>query len=221
MGELSRHLEFIRTYLPKYLSPEQQENLFSCIKEDFPYSTNPSKIYFKLDNISVFYQGDVIIDIPFAQWDSKSSSFVTKYYTAAIISNTCDIKPENERIQDPNVTLAAVFSLAKYVELLKKRNISMGRINSFLDSLKKNRISNLFYLAEVRQNSQIILEESLIRFDFTASIPISLLNSEAYNRDYFPNGDRKVTFSDYGFYLFLFKLSVHYCRFREGVFRSS
>lgn len=100
MDERSRHLEYIRTYLPKYLSPKQQDNLFRVLKENFPHSTNPNKVYLRLADTSVFYQGDVIIDVPFSVWNSTNASFDTKYYTAAILSNTCDINPQNLRPQD-------------------------------------------------------------------------------------------------------------------------
>lgn len=155
MDELSEHFEFIKTYLPKYLTPKLQEKLFKDLREDFPNSTNPNKIYVKLNNTSVFYQGDVIIDVPFPLWNLEALSFDTKYYTAAILSNTCDINPEKPKIQDIRVALAAVFSLAQYVKLLKKREIKKRRISSFLDRLKKNEISNLFYLPELKRSSEV------------------------------------------------------------------
>lgn len=220
MDELSRHLEYIRTYLPKYLSPRQQDNLFRDLRENFPHSTNSNKVYVRLDDTSVFYQGDVIIDIPFATWNSTNTSFDTKYYTAAILSNTCDINPQNTRLQDGNITFALVITLAKYVELLKKKDIEKARVDSLLDRLKKNEITNLFYLPKLRRGLRVILEESLVRFDVTVSLPLSLFTDGAYDRGYSPGGDRKITLSDYGFYLLLFKLSVHCCRFREDVFRS-
>ncbi len=210
-------LELIRTFLPKYLTPELQENLFKIVQENFPFSTDPNLIYSKIPEIDYYYQGDCIVDIPFSSFNE--GSFKTAYLKGIIASNTCDISPDNERLDRPNVQFASVFILSEYINKLKTKNIDQKRIDSFIDNLKANRISNLFYLPEKRNGQSIILEESFVRFDINVTLPIPIFTGDTYDKSYSPEGDRLVSFSNYGFYLFLIKLSVHYCRFGEGVFR--
>jgi hypothetical protein len=210
-------LELIRTFLPKYLTPELQENLFKTVQENFPFSTDPNLIYSQIPEIEYYYQGDCVVDIPFSSFNQ--GNFETAYLNGIIASNTCDISPDNDRLDLPNVQFASVFSLNEYVETLKAKDISQQRIDSFIDNLKGNRISNLFYLPEKRNGVNIILQESFVRFDLNVTLPISIFTGDTYDNSYAPEGDRLISFSNYEFYLFLIKLSVHYCRFREGVFR--
>jgi len=210
-------LELIRTFLPKYLTPDELDDLFQVVKEKFPLADNPNLIYTELDDN--YYQGDCIIDIPFAVFNK--GEFKTIYNAGIITSNTCDISPENKRDVLPNVHFSFIYSLAEYIAILKKKNISQKKIDSFKEALKYNRISNLFYLPKYEKNGHTIMEESFVRFDSTVSIPIDILHGEPYDKKYLPGGDRILSFNNYGFYLFLIKISIHYCRFREGVFRGS
>jgi len=211
-------LELIRTFLPKYLTPEQQDNLFKTVQKYFPFSTDPDQIYSRLSDTNLYYQGDCLIDIPFSSF--SEGEFQTAYLKGIIASNTCDISPDNERIDSPNIQFSSVFSVNEYISVLKNNSISGERISSFLDNLRNNRISNLLYLPAKKSGEKEILEESFVRFDINVTLPISIFNDETYDKNYSPEGDRLFSFSNYGFYLFLIKLSVHYCRFREGVFRN-
>jgi len=220
MTDVQQHLELIRTYLPKYLTPEGQENLFKDITENFPYSKNPNTLYLRHDDQEKYYQGDGIIDIPFANLNLEEKMFDTQFFKAVVLSNSCDINPEHERLDIPFILFAAIIPLSEYLGELESNEIDKNRIDSFVNNLKNNKISNLFYLPELKYNDEVILEESFVRFDFNVSHISSFILSEKYDKRYIPDGDRIFTFSDYGFYLFLFKISIHFTRFREGVFRN-
>ncbi len=219
MKDFQKHFELIKTYLPKYLSPKQQENLFKDITEQFPYSTDPDRIYIRLKDIDAFYQGDGVLEIPFAELNLNTKQFNIKYFSASVLSNTCDIDPGNKRLDSPYVLVAAIIPLRSYLNALRKNKISKSKTDSFVANLKVNKISNLFYLPELRYADKIIMEESFVRLDYTTSLPNYLICGPKYNKDYAPDGDRIFTLSNYGFYIFLFKLSVHFSRFRENVFR--
>ena len=90
--ENEEHLEFIKTYLPKYLTQSQQEDLFKIIKEDFPYSPDSNKIYNNIDT-KYLYQGDGFIDIPFSLFDI-SKGHKLSYMPVDIKSNSSDISPD-------------------------------------------------------------------------------------------------------------------------------
>jgi hypothetical protein len=211
-------LELIRTFLPKYLTPEQQDDLFKKVQENFPFSIDPNIIYTEIEDKNFYYQGDALKEIPFSHFNK--GKFKTVFNDGVIISNTCDISPENQRLDFPFIQFAYIYSLNEYIVLLKQNGIKDERIRTFISDLKSNRISNLFFFPEKKINNSIIIEESFVRFDLNTSLPVNSINSSNYNIEYAPNGDRLFSLSNYGFYLFLIKLSVHYCRFREGVFRN-
>lgn len=211
-------LELIRTFLPKYLTPELQENLFKTVEDNFPFSKDPNLVYSSVLDINYYYQGDCLIDIPFSSF--TKGKFSTAYLQGIIASNSCDISPDNERLDTPYIQFASLFSLREYTDQLKVKQVSQQRIDSFIDDLKGNRISNLFYLPEKKDGTKILMEESFARFDLNVTLPMSIFQDNVYNSNYYPEGDRLISLSNYGFYLFLIKISVHYCRFREGVFRN-
>ena len=210
--------ELIKTFLPKYLSAEDAKLLTEYILESFPESKSAAKVY-SLTSQEYFCQGDLVQDIPFAKWDIDSQQFITLYSDFCIISNTCDIFADNKRWLEPNIMLASIIPLKEYETRLGNSGIEVGRIQNHLIDLKGNRITNIFYLPERKSGSSIIFEESIVVFDITTNFPVSTLNK--YSMSSLENGgDRIASLSNYGFFTLIFKLSVHFCRLREGVFRN-
>ena len=212
-------LEIIRAHLPSYLTPDLKDKLFSAVKDHFPLSIDADLIYEELPDKDIYYQGDAIIDIPFSIFNN--GSFEVNYLSGIVMSNTCDISPENERMEKPIIQFSSIFLLDDYITLLKNKGIGDSRIESFISDLKRNKISNLFYLPKKVNDGKLIYAEAFVRFDSNVSLSSKIFENETYNKAYMPSGDRIFSFSNYGFYLFIIKLSIHYCRFREGVFRNS
>lgn len=220
---LNDHSEFIKTYLPKYLSPELQEKLFDLIKLEFPSSKNPEAIYAVLPDRSIYYQGDGITEMLFPGLNQKLQSFDILNFDAIIISNTCDIEGtlNKRKFVDNRVVFSAIFKVRDYIDQLKEDGRSDNEIQSFLTSLRNNEISNLFYLPAMAKENEVKIEERFVQFDLTTSHSLDYFsNSSIFNKEYYPIGDRLFSFSNYGFYLFIVKLSIHYCCFRERVFRN-
>ena len=117
------HIEIIRTYLPHYLSKEGQDELIKDIKNDFPESRDPYKIYSRLDNGNIVYQGDGLIDIPFSVLNVSRGHFDLTYQKGITLSNTCDISSDHikNRIDKINIQFAGVFSLKDYIRKLKDK----------------------------------------------------------------------------------------------------
>jgi hypothetical protein len=124
------------------------------------------------------------------------------------------------RIDKPYILFSLIIPLNEYITELNSRGIERERVITFMNNLRENKISNLFYLPELKFNGQVILEESFVRFDYCVSHSNTFILNGKYTINYSPDGDRIFSFSDYGFYLFLFKISVHFSRIREGVFRN-
>lgn len=198
-------LEDIEKYLPKYLSPENQKELYEQLK-DFP--NNISKIYgadftFKTGIL----QSDVISGIPFFNLPDINS----KISKVMVISNSCDIDPANNRPTPPKVSYIPLISLEKFIQLLKSKDIADERIRGIVESIKKQEKTNMFYLPK----GALLEEDSIALFENVLSI----------NRDYFfksveESQFKLATFSNYGFYMFLLKLSIHFTRIQEAVNRN-
>lgn len=198
-------LEDIRLYLPKYLSPDNEEKLLKDLI-DFPENIDSRMYEFYDKQESIIYQGDclndmLIINLP----DTK-----IKKSKAVILSNTCDIDKENKRKFNSNILYTPIIDLDKYRELLiANKKYKEETINSHLDEIKKQKITQIFYLPP----SSDIPEERIIFFDRICSC-----DSRYIDRDNV-SAIRLFSLSQYGFYLFLYKLSIHFTRIHEGVDR--
>jgi len=135
-------LEEIKLYLPKYLSAESEQNLFKNLK-DFPENIDSRMYSTMLLDDHIIYQGDaleglLIINLP--------DSHIGKA-KAMVLSNTCDIDINNVRIFSSSICYSPIFNLQKYTNKLKARNAAPAeKISQFVQSLKKQRISQIFYL---------------------------------------------------------------------------
>lgn len=206
----------IKQYLPPYLTKDAKEALFKVIKENWPKSNDPYILY-KKNDYKGFLQGDCLFEVVFPTYED--GEIKKGYCNGVILSNTCDIDQKNNRSFEVNVTFASVLSLKDFKYQLKLNKINDNKISDILKSLRENRISNLFYLPELVKDGSVYLEESFIRLDEITSFDSNLLYSY-YKEEYIENdGDKIFTFSQYGFYLFLYKLAYHFSRMREDIIR--
>lgn len=196
-------LDDIRLYLPKYLSPETEKKLLEDLS-DFP-SNIDDRMYTNLEN-EIIFQGDCIKDLLIINLpDTK-----TKKSNSLIISNTCDIDEKNERKFSSNIIYAPLIKLEKYKNILiKNKKYSETSILDHIEDIKKQRITQIFYLPP----SVKVNEETFIFFDRVCSCDNRYLKRTNISEI------RLFSLSQYGFYLFLFKLSIHFTRMYEGIDR--
>ncbi|HOO99911.1 MAG TPA: hypothetical protein PK766_10150 [Bacteroidales bacterium] len=198
------NLDDIKLYLPKYLTPESKDQLYESLKQ-FPESQD-SRVYTRsLLNEKIIYQGDgikdfLVIDLPNIEKLKESPCL--------ILSNSCDLSPDNQRLYSTRIMYSPIVNLKKY-ELGLMAKHDKGRVESLLRSIRKQEPSQTFYLPELPG----ILEESFIFFDRTFNISNKFVGS-----DEIPSR-RLFTLSNYGLYLFIIKLSIHFTRIQEGVNR--
>ncbi len=125
-----------------------------------------------------------------------------------VVSNSCDIDEENVSLRERNIVFAPIIPLATYEARLRALDdVSSAKIGSHLDSIRKQYKSEIFYLPE-----SSMTPESIVPFDDIAIQPLFSF-VEADDRR------RLFRFNNYGFYLFLMKLSISYCRFGENLDR--
>ena len=198
--------ETIRKYLPEYLSAETYETLLQELKA-FPDNID-ERLYTTDLEKNIIYQGDGIKNLPIVNLGHIDSDNI-KYVPCLILSNTCDLDLNNTRFFSTSMMYAPIINLQTYISTLEKNNIPTNKLNSHIDSIKKQYITQIMYFpANVPH-----IEESIVFLD-----RICHIDNRTINRDELDNL-RLFSLSDYGFYLLLFKLSVHFSRIQEKVSR--
>jgi hypothetical protein len=196
-----------KLYLPKYLSADSEKELFEGLK-NFPTNIDARLYTTYLKDEEIIYQGDgikemLVINLP---------TIEAKPVNSMIISNTCDIDLANKRMFSSNIIYCPIIKLSKYQDLLKsKSGKTEKQINSHITAIKNQEITQVFFLP----NGNGIIEESIVFLD-----RINHISNDYISREKLSN-DRIFTLSDYGAYLFLLKLSIHFTRIQDKVERKS
>ena len=202
--------EEIKKYLPQHLSSTAQQELFNELKA-FPHNIDQRIYTTCLRNHTNLFKGDGIQNLLYIHFPSTNVNQVP----GIILSNTCDIDQANKRLVPLRMVYAPIINLGKYEQSLIENHVDTGQrsvesINSHIADIRKQHISHIFYLPKGGQ----LENDSIVFFDRINNCPSNLLDEKAVIRQ------RIFTLSDYGFYLFLFKLSVHFTRIRDGVSRT-
>lgn len=201
--------EEVKKYLPQYLSAESQDKLFEEIK-GFPGNID-DRLYSKiLKEEDIMYQGDGIDGMLVINLPSKD----IKPLRSIILSNTCDIQQENRRLYPSRIIYAPIFNLEKYQQMIsheyKDNTDESCRINEHIKSIKNQMTTQIFYLPKC----DALEFDSIVFLDRLNNCPSNIFeHGEIKKRKLF-------SLSDYGFYLFLIKLSIHFTRVREDVERT-
>jgi len=195
----------LKIYLPKYLSDESEKQLFDSLKE-FPESIDQRLYTSYLEKENVIFQGDGIkgllaINLPLTE---------RKNVSGMVLSNTCDIDPKNIRNFPSQIIYAPIIDFEKYSKSLEKK-VTSEKLEGHLNAIRKQYITQIFYLPQLADK----LKESIVFLDRIHNI----------KNDYIDRSNlvskRIFTLSDYGNYLFLFKLSIHFTRIQDKVERKS
>ena len=197
----------IRIYLPKYLSADNYDILIKEL-EDFPNNID-GRMYTSIAEDTLLCQGDVIKDMPYAEIDHLDSGVINK--NCIVLSNTCDVDLNNKRLFHSRIMYAPLIELSKYKSVLLKRGTATEQqINDHIKSIKEQRVSQILYLPE-----SITFRESIVFLDRVLNIDCRAIDRMALKQS------RLISLSDYGFYMLLFKISVHFSRLQEKVERGS
>lgn len=200
-------LDDFKDYLPKYLSEESTKKLLTSLNQ-FPENIDQRLFTNYLENEKLIFQGDGVCELPYYDYLSGTK----KDIKGIIMSNTCDIDLNNKRFQETNISFAPILSLKNYELIIsKKSNKTPKQIKDRIKDIKSQKITNIFYLPKKHKDS----EEYIVMFDRVTSIPNKTIDRNKLDKK------RIFTLSDYGFYLFIFKLSVHFNRFQDKVERKS
>lgn len=194
--------ENLRDQIPYYLTQGQKEGFLKAL-EDFPINTN--YYLFPGEYNDTFLQGDGWTKLEARIFETGNKESIL----GIILSNSCDMSPENRRDIPAQITFAPLIPLSKYIQLLKANGVDQGRINDKMATIKEQKVSSVFFLP----TGSGLKEDHIALLDQLYTMPLRVFMSEDTKSKVF-------TLSSIGFYLLLFKLSYHFCRFNERVARS-
>lgn len=129
--------------------------------------------------------------------------------SAIVLSNTCDIDTSNESLRRRNVLFAPIMPLASYRQMLISEKIPASRVEAHIDAVKRQEKSDLFFIPSFGS-----LPECIAVLDDVHAQPLhDFLGPSKEPR-------RLFRLSNFGFYFFLMKLSIHLTRFGEKLDRA-
>ena len=200
-------VDTLRQQIPHYLTSSDQKVLLDGLKaiasgEKVDYFLNSYDDSFKNEML----QGDGWRGFQLFNFNT-GKRFSVK---GLVLSNSCDIDPENSKQIPSRVIFAPLVKLEKYRSLLQKNGINQEDIKNAIDSVKAQKTYNALYLPA----DGPLKEEYIIRFDDIHSMPTAA-HQDTHDKE------KLFTLSAIGFYMLVFKLSVHFCRLQEGVPRKS
>jgi len=198
--------EDIKIYLPKYLSPHAEAELFSELRS-FPDNLDSRFYTFALQEQLAIFQGDgirnlLVVNLP----DHKIAPA-----SCLVMSNTCDIALENRRLFHSSLCYAPIFSLSKYESMVVERQLKTEEARAqHLSAIRSQKVTQIFYLPK----GGTLESEGIVFLD-----RICHAANESVDRSSLPQS-RLFSLSNYGAYLFLLKLSIHFTRLNDQVDRT-
>jgi hypothetical protein len=194
----------VKKYLPQYLNAESGKVLFDALQQ-FPDNIDSRLYETQLSDKFYVFQGDGLTRLPFIFFPDRT----IHEGPAMILSNTCDNISRDNRYSPIHLIYAPIIKLSKFVELLRENGIEQDKIDNHISTIKKQYVTQIFYLPA----GGGISEESLVFFD-------KINNCENMIEQEHIRDLRIFSLSNYGFYLLLLKISVHFTRIQEKVDRN-
>lgn len=194
--------EQVRVYLPKYLSPTQTRELYDALRQ-FP-------------NLPTFYLPPATSDGDLLQGDGWRGFIVSEFHgnrrkivAGIILSNSCDIDTQNTSHLPRRILFCPLISLYEYERALIHEGLGATQIANILQDIRRQRITDIFYLPGGPYGPT----ESMALLDDVHPHPLAD----------FKNKERTRMFRLHqsAFYVFVVKLSIHFCRLQEKVSRFS
>ncbi len=196
----------LQKHLPSYLAEEDQRALLRELKA----TSEGGEVEYLLSSYrddfnEIMLQGDGWSGFQFFSFRSGERLTVR----GIVLSNSCDVDPENPRDAPTNVLFAPLVKLSAYEALLAKSNINAEKIRAKIAAIRAQKTTNIFYLPA----NGPLKDDHIVRLDETHSMPAAAHAELAQKEKLF-------TLSNTGFYMLVFKLSVHFCRLQEKVNRN-
>lgn len=195
----------IKLYLPQYLSALDRDKMMEQIRE-FTQQGSSNLYTSNYSHSSNLWQGDGIDNMIYVNLPDLQ----TNELSVMILSNTCDICLDNKRMYGNRVLYAPIINLSKFEANLKTQ-FDEQRVDALIRDIKKQQITQILYLPI----GYGMNEEGLVFFDRTISLPLNTALVQQMTQNH------KFSLNNFGFYLLLLKLSIHYTRVQEKLERTT
>lgn len=198
--------EEIKKYLPQYLSEVELNNLRKEL-EKFPTDGTKDTVYtIALANADYLLQGDGVANMDYINFPNV----VIKPIDVMLLSNTCDMSIENKRMNPCRIMYAPILKFDIYARKLRE-SFPSQRVDNHLRDIKAQQISQAMFLPKGGKMDY----DGIVFFDRAISIPLSEETMQSMC-------DNKLfTLSNFGLYLLLLKLSIHFTRIQERIDRTT
>lgn len=180
--------------------PEHRAELTRYL-DMFPDGVEDWLYHSEIVNPESLIQGDIILNIPVCFIDD-SGDVLSGQDIVALISHSCDMQRERQDF----IIIAPVVTFNEYKSLTNYENNKQS-IDSLIADIRANKVFRYFYLPP--KNG---LPESFIDFSRMVSISSAFINSIKTNH----SEDCILSLSQYGYYLFLIKLTFHLARMERS-----
>ncbi len=188
--------ENLSKFFPYYFTEERKTKLSRMLAK------HPiEKPYYASQEDNEPLQGDCWSGLTIYRFDDG----IKDQIKGMVLTNSCDLAKENNRLFVPKLSFVPIIDLEKYLVQLKASGIEDARIAQHAKEIRAQEITSFFYLPA---NETLEKEHIAILHD-VHSIPANACIA----------GNRRASLSDVGFYIFIFKLSIHFCRLQENVDR--
>ena len=198
----------IKIYLPYYLTDESLQKMFEDIDKMVQTGYN-NRIYTSaLENEKMIFQGDGLkkMKTVFLPDEEVCES------KAIVFSNSCDLNQENIRPFPSKITYSPITRLSSYIEVLKEKKIKEKQIAEHIENIKKQRYTQILFLPQHPNGPE---EDCMVFLD-----RINHCDNESIDRESLAK-NKVFTLNNFGLYLFLLKLSIHFTRIREKIDRDN
>ena len=194
--------EAIRDYLPYYLTEEAKVGI---IQELNDFSLGKMQYYLLNRYEREILQGDGWTRFHVRNFATGERGFIN----AVVLSNTCDVDPSNRRDLPVNIIFAPLVPVEAYVRRLVGTGLARLSIDDKMAAMRRQEVTNVFYVPA----GSGLDAEHIVLLDDIHSMPARAYEEEKTKTKIF-------TLSQAGFYLFILKLSMHFCRFHENLARA-
>jgi hypothetical protein len=192
-------IDSLQAQIPYYLTQEAKNGLLKALG-DFPKKTQ----YYTQRYPNEVLQGDGWAKLELIRFENGQREQIK----GVVLSNSCDIDPTNKREAPPKITFAPVIKLSSYENLLLSKGMTQKQIDDRFEAIREQRVSTMFYLPKGGE----LGEEHVALLDDLHTLPFQIFEANTERKKLF-------TLSMVGFYVFVFKLSFHFCRFHENIER--
>lgn len=193
-------LDNINTIIPDYLYLSPQYEKIKNLRKLYPNID-----YYSDEDRTDILQGDgwTRLGITDIRYPSQ-----VKTVTGLVLSNTCDIAAGNDRLMPAKIVFTPIVKLNEYESCLLSGGNILEKVKNHILAIKNQEVSNRFFLPQ----AQSLDSEYVALFDDAHSLPLDFYLQQPDKKAY-------IALSDNGFYLFMIKLAIHFCRLFDGVER--